>query len=96
MTQKKSPDQVHRDCHKLSLESQKDAANASTLEGKINEGKAIIEKLSQLKYQMGRDHPLERIPNDGEAHINVYNEELDRLVGLGNNTWFTAPWLFAE
>ncbi|KAH0579807.1 hypothetical protein H2248_002640 [Termitomyces sp. 'cryptogamus'] len=45
---------------------------------------------------MGRDHPLEPIPDDGEPGVEVYNRELDRLAGLNKNTWFTAPWLYAE
>ncbi|KAG6844510.1 hypothetical protein H0H87_006335 [Tephrocybe sp. NHM501043] len=89
-------DQVHRDCHVLSLESQKEGAGESILDAKIIEGKTIIETISKLKYQMGRDHALESIPDDGEAHVEVYNKELDRLASLGQNTWFTAPWLFAE
>ncbi|KAG6901946.1 hypothetical protein C0995_006468 [Termitomyces sp. Mi166 len=84
------------DCHTLSLESQKDGADQTTLDAKIAEGKTIIEKLSKLKYQMGRDHPLEPIPDDGESGIEVYNQELSRLAGLHKNTWFTAPWLYAE
>ncbi|KAG6906847.1 hypothetical protein DXG01_011726 [Tephrocybe rancida] len=89
-------DQVHRDCHELSLEAQKDGAKTLTLDAKIDEGKGIIERLSGLKYQMGRDHPLQPIPDDGEALVVVYNAELNRLATLGKNTWFTAPWLFAE
>ncbi|KAG5338109.1 hypothetical protein C0989_008242 [Termitomyces sp. Mn162] len=84
------------DCHTFSLESQKDRADQITFDGKIEEGKVIIEKLGKLKYQMGRDHPLEPIPDDGEPGVEVYNRELDRLAGLNKNTWFTAPWLYAE
>ncbi|KAG5725111.1 UPF0364 protein [Termitomyces sp. T112] len=89
-------DQLYRDCHTFSLESQKDRADQITFDGKIEEGKVIIEKLGKLKYQMGRDHPLEPIPDDGEPGVEVYNRELDRLAGLNKNTWFTAPWLYAE
>ena len=32
-------------------------------EEKINEGKAIIEKISKLKYEMARDRPLEYAPS---------------------------------
>ncbi|CAL1697868.1 unnamed protein product [Somion occarium] len=45
---------------------------------------------------MARDRPLEPIPDDGEAFIDVYNAELKRLEQDKNHTWFTAPWLFAE
>ena len=75
------------------------------------EGKKIIEALSRLKYEMARDRPLEwvilafqtsvligdrRVPDDGEAMVDVYNRELDSLTADGKGTWFTAPWLFAE
>lgn len=36
------------------------------------------------------------IPQDGEAYVSEYNTELERLVIEGKNTWFTAPWLYAE
>ncbi|TFK47253.1 DUF89 domain-containing protein [Heliocybe sulcata] len=63
---------------------------------KIEEAKAVIGKLGALKYHMGRDHALEKIPEDGESHADIYNTALDGLEKNGKNTWFTAPWLFAE
>ena len=36
------------------------------------------------------------IPGDGEALVDEYNAELARLEEHGQNTWFTAPWLYAE
>jgi hypothetical protein len=36
------------------------------------------------------------IPADGDPHVEVYNSELARLTENRKNTWFTAPWLFAE
>ncbi|KAH9982017.1 hypothetical protein BJV74DRAFT_852635 [Russula compacta] len=45
---------------------------------------------------MARDRALEPIPDDGEALVDEYNAELARLEGRGQNTWFTAPWLYAE
>lgn len=36
------------------------------------------------------------IPADGEALVDEYNAELGRLEERGLNTWFTAPWLYAE
>lgn len=55
-----------------------------------------MSKISKLKYEMARDRALERIPEDGEPHVDVYNEELRKLEDDKRNTWFTAPWLFAE
>ncbi|KAI0297018.1 hypothetical protein B0F90DRAFT_1742372 [Multifurca ochricompacta] len=56
---------------------------------KLDEGKALIAAISRLKYDMARDRALEPIPADGEALIDEYNAELA-------NTWFTAPWLYAD
>lgn len=54
-------DQLHNVCHKLSLELQQPGpeTHVQILEAKIAEGKSIIEQISKLKYQMGRDHSLE-------------------------------------
>ncbi|KAI0289666.1 DUF89 domain-containing protein [Russula brevipes] len=45
---------------------------------------------------MARDRALEAIPADGEALVDEYNAELARLEEHRRNTWFTAPWLYAE
>ncbi|KAH7909987.1 DUF89 domain-containing protein [Hygrophoropsis aurantiaca] len=45
---------------------------------------------------MARDKELEDIPADGEACVEEYNVELQRLSQKSQNTWFTAPWLYAE
>ena len=41
-------------------------------------------------------HSRRPIPSDGEALVDEYNAELARLEERGQNTWFTAPWLYAE
>ncbi|KIP06641.1 hypothetical protein PHLGIDRAFT_514562, partial [Phlebiopsis gigantea 11061_1 CR5-6] len=69
---------------------------ATRAEEKVVEGKAIIEKISKLKYDMARDRALEPIPVDGEPYVEEYNKDLDRLAEENKNTWFTAPWLFAD
>ncbi|KAI0072176.1 DUF89 domain-containing protein [Panus rudis PR-1116 ss-1] len=92
-------DTIYRTDHDLGVSLHDIDANsdeASLIKEKIEEGKGIIEKISKLKYEMARDRPLDPIPNDGEAHVDIYNEELARLAKEGNGTWFTAPWLFAE
>jgi hypothetical protein len=63
---------------------------------KIVEGKHLIQRLSELKFEMSRDRPLQVIPDDRGVDIAVYNNELQTLIGQNLNTWFTAPWLFAE
>ncbi|KII83842.1 hypothetical protein PLICRDRAFT_58283 [Plicaturopsis crispa FD-325 SS-3] len=62
----------------------------------LDEGKAMIERISRLKYRMGRVNDLEPIERDGEPLVDEYNVELARLKEEGAGTWFSAPWLFAE
>ncbi|KZT05259.1 DUF89-domain-containing protein [Laetiporus sulphureus 93-53] len=88
-------DNIYRANHEMSLASAGETSDAITQE-KIEEGKTIIEKIGRLKYEMGRDRPLEPIPEDGEAQVEVYNTELAWLKEKGHGSWFTAPWLYAE
>ncbi|KAH7921136.1 DUF89-domain-containing protein [Leucogyrophana mollusca] len=92
-------DHLHRLVHDYTLESQglPDADDKrAVLAEKIKEGQAIIQKISGLKARMARDRELEEIPQDGEAYVDEYNAELQRLAQTSQNTWFTAPWLYAE
>ncbi|GAW01631.1 duf89 domain-containing protein [Lentinula edodes] len=92
-------DQLHRENHDLHLVVQTpddDPERKQHLEAKIAEGKIIIEKISKLKYEMARDHVMEPIPSDGEPHVELYNTKLEELTRSSKNTWFTAPWLYAE
>ncbi|KAL7423380.1 Hairy/enhancer-of-split with YRPW motif protein 2 [Cryptotrichosporon argae] len=77
------------ECHKLHSSTEPIAA------AKIDEGKAIIAKLSQLKHQMGRNGVLEPIERDGGGNIACYNDELARYPEE-DRRWFTMNWLFAE
>ena len=45
---------------------------------------------------MLESHTLRPIPADGEALVDEYNAELDNLGERDQDTWFTAPWLYAE
>ncbi|KAJ1300582.1 hypothetical protein OPQ81_002236 [Rhizoctonia solani] len=63
---------------------------------KVAEGKALISRLSKLKYDMSHDRPLEEIPKDGGFNSKVYNDRLQDLANSGNNTWMKIPWLFGE
>lgn len=54
---------------------------------------SLIESLSRLKHDIGRDKNLEDIPQDSGPSVKLYN---DQLRHLGYPTWFSAPWLFAE
>ncbi|KAF7430965.1 hypothetical protein PC9H_006680 [Pleurotus ostreatus] len=91
-------DRLCRINHDLTLEIQQ-ALQPSSLpdaQAKITESKGIIEQISKLKYHMGRDHPLEPLVDDTDPMIKTYNEELELLAAQGKNTWFTAPWLYAD
>ncbi|EGO02864.1 hypothetical protein SERLA73DRAFT_176294 [Serpula lacrymans var. lacrymans S7.3] len=95
-------DHLHGLNHRLTMESQRlgsevpASAEKITLDEKVSEGKGIIEKISRLKYRMARDHELEPIPQDGDSYVEEYNADLAKLAQNGQNTWFTAPWLYAE
>lgn len=93
-------DHVHRLLHDMTLEAQQvrdsDASKAEELSKKTTEGQEIISEISRLKYRMARDHELENIPQDGDILIAEYNAELDSLKQTSRNTWFKAPWLYAE
>ncbi|KAJ2915869.1 hypothetical protein MD484_g4554, partial [Candolleomyces efflorescens] len=94
-------DELHNACHFLVLDSQKlegsaDSPEKKALEEKVTEGNGIVAKISKLKYEMARDRALEPIPEDGEPNREVYNKELEELALDNRNTWFTAPWLYAE
>ncbi|KAK1231466.1 Hairy/enhancer-of-split with YRPW motif protein 2 [Marasmius sp. AFHP31] len=86
-------DQLHQENHALQAPGN---VSDDRTHAKVVEGKTIIEQVSKLKYQMARDHALEPIPEDGEPLVDLYNSELGRLAEKSRNTWFTAPWLYAE
>ncbi|KAG8923669.1 hypothetical protein FRC01_012488, partial [Tulasnella sp. 417] len=99
-------DCVYKANHELTVTSTTSATD-DLVKKKIEEGKAIIEKASKLKYEMARDKALtlspiasfgfrNPIPDDGGPHIELYNTELEKLSANGKGTWFTAPWLYAE
>ncbi|CEH14179.1 Uncharacterized conserved protein [Ceraceosorus bombacis] len=73
------------------LSYQDDGENVT---GKMEESKVIIEKLSKLKHDMGRDRPLEAIGLSESDESGT--AEFDEVVKQKGWTWFNAPWLFAE
>jgi hypothetical protein len=108
-------DHLHNHNHALELRAQAAAPDEPRLRAEIADGTGIIERLSRLKYEMGRDRPLACVPpaavhrhawcwsrrrreiaDDSEPHVELYNAELARLKAQAKDTWFTAPWLFAE
>ncbi|KAJ7777584.1 DUF89 domain-containing protein, partial [Mycena maculata] len=90
-------DRMHRLSHDLCLEMNATQVESEkvALKVQIDEAKGIIEQISKLKYEMGRNYVLQPISPDGEP-AEMYNSELQRLAEDGKNKWFTAPWLFAE
>ncbi|KAF9238349.1 hypothetical protein BU15DRAFT_88407 [Melanogaster broomeanus] len=96
-------DHVHRLIHDMTMESQRlttsgqgESDRVKELQDKVTEGKAVITKASRLKYRMARDQELEQILQDGDIYVDAYNAELAELATTKQNTWFTAPWLYAE
>lgn len=97
---------VHELIHDMTMESRKLTESGSPdgealertkeLGGKIEEGREVISKCSRLKHRMARDQSLEPISEDGDVSVDVYNDELAQLAKTHQDTWFTAPWLFAE
>ncbi|KAL5510965.1 hypothetical protein ACEPAG_3684 [Sanghuangporus baumii] len=92
-------DHIHRVNHELTMAATRSSTEGSVepnWETRVEEGKAIIEKVSKLKYEMARDRALQPLGDDGEADVDTYNLELAKLGEQSKNTWFTAPWLYAE
>jgi hypothetical protein len=63
------------------------SSDRSIAEEKSAEAKVIIERLSKLKHDMGRDKPLETIGQDGGDDTKEY----DQVIRSNQYTWFTAP-----
>ncbi|KAF8335911.1 DUF89 domain-containing protein [Cantharellus anzutake] len=84
-------DNIYRRNHNISMGADRDSHVDM-----VNNGKELISKLAELKYGMAHNRALVDLPDDGGLDIVVYNRELKRLEEENNNTWFTAPWLFAE
>lgn len=74
----------------------KTAEEAAVIEEQISEGKKIIGEIGEIKYDMARDRPLPRIPDDGEPLSDIYNAELDKLVEKNKGIWLMVPWLYSE
>ncbi|KAI0632878.1 DUF89 domain-containing protein [Trametes polyzona] len=91
-------DNIYTRNHELgiSVRDKTDEAEKASVEEIIEEGKGIISKVGQVKYDMARDRPLLPIPDDGEPLVDVYNTELERLAEKQQNTWLTVPWLYSE
>lgn len=66
---------------------------ASTDDATVKEGKEIVSELARLKYELQHDRELSPIPDDGEADVKAYNEE---LAARGSPKWHSVPWLYAE
>lgn len=77
-----SIDALYQASYALSYSSRRSEAVAKT-----EEAKAIIERLSKLKHDMGRDRALETIDKDGGDDTKGYNE----VIEANEWTWFTAP-----
>lgn len=87
-------DTIYRTNHDLSLSSDPDmsklgdvsAVDQETRE-RIEEGKRLIEKLSKLKYEMGRDRPLECVVSVCDINTVFHNFGPAELFWMTGNLW---------
>lgn len=56
----------------------------------------MSKRLALLRRPFEHRNGTRPIEEDGGAAVVTYNDELERLGANGKNTWFKAPWLFAE
>ena len=53
--------------------------------------------INHVAQSVENQHAIYRpIALDGEPHVETYNSELKHLAQSGRDTWFTAPWLYAD
>ncbi|KAI4155497.1 MAG: hypothetical protein LQ340_000973 [Diploschistes diacapsis] len=60
---------------------------------KVKEGKAIVENIAKLKYELQHNRNLRPLIDDGGADIATYNTELS---ARDTPSWFAVSWLYAE
>ncbi|KAK8846563.1 hypothetical protein IAR55_005649 [Kwoniella newhampshirensis] len=77
-------------CHHLSM-----STSSPETEAKLTEGKAIIARISEMKYEMSHNAILSPIPEDGDDNVSCYNDEL-ATFSEDERRWSTMNWLFAE
>lgn len=54
-------DELHQQCHNLSIQLQRGAGPADVLQARITEALAVVNEISKLKYEMARDRPLKSV-----------------------------------
>ncbi|KAI0037119.1 DUF89 domain-containing protein [Vararia minispora EC-137] len=91
-------DTVYRSNHDTAIAAGE--TPSAEVEEKLAEGKKIIEEIIRLfvdfPYTQWMEELYRPVPEDGEAMVEVYNKELERLATEEKGTWFTAPWLYAD
>ncbi|CAO3674207.1 unnamed protein product [Umbelopsis ramanniana] len=65
-----------------------------TDETKVKEGKAIVEGISALKYEIEHDRPIRQLKEDGQPDVAVWNQQI--ATYFPNSTWFDGSWLYNE
>ncbi|KAL8838011.1 MAG: hypothetical protein Q9176_005360 [Flavoplaca citrina] len=80
-TQTRAVDDLHR------------AVSTCKDDEKIADGKATVERLTKLKYELQHNRPLTPLLDDGRRDVADYNRELNALA---SPTWFDVSWLYAE
>lgn len=59
----------------------------------MEEGKKIVAKLGELKYELQHDRKMTPLEDDGGKDIEGYNKELEQR---GYPSWLNTEWLFSE
>ena len=62
-------------------------------EDKAKDGKAIVENLAKLKFELQHNRQLIPLPDDGEPDVKGYNDE---LAARSHPLWHNVEWLFSE
>lgn len=90
VTVTKTIDYIARN-HKELMERYTDA-------GADEDSKRVMERLSELRYEMMTDKLMREVTDSGDdaALWNQSIKDLHNQVGVDNATWFKGPWLFAE
>nr|CAD2167861.1 unnamed protein product [Meloidogyne enterolobii] len=60
--------------------------------------KSVISKLSEMRYRMMTDKPLEKIVDGMSVDIKYWNDGIDELTKEKGKeiNWYGGPWLFVE
>ncbi|EKM77046.1 hypothetical protein AGABI1DRAFT_130770 [Agaricus bisporus var. burnettii JB137-S8] len=73
-------DELNQQCQGISLLVKEGSISKEVGDVKIEETSSIMNKISLFKHEMTQNEPFHPIPNDGELHSDIYNQELKALT----------------